>query len=304
MKSQLTLDALLVLDTIHRRGSFAAAAEELHRVPSAITYTIQKLEQGLNTALFDRQGHRAQLTPAGETLLEQGRDLLLLAEQTERHVRRVATGWEGELRIAVGDLIPMGKVLQLCDEFSHIAPSTHITLTTEVLSGTWDALLSGRADLLIGAPSDGPSGGGYSTHPLGDVEFLFVVAPHHPLAGAQEPLPNRIIRQHRVVAAADSSRSLPTRSYGLLPGQQVLTVPDLQVKREAQILGLGVGHLPYHLIKGDLDAGRLIQKQTEDQTGVVPRVLYAWRPHNLGKGLQWFLQRLCKEHDTIEWFHC
>ena len=45
---KLTLDSLMVLDAIDRRGSFAAAAEELYRVPSAITYSVQKLEQDLN----------------------------------------------------------------------------------------------------------------------------------------------------------------------------------------------------------------------------------------------------------------
>ena len=56
---KLSLDGLLVLDAIARKGSFAAAAEELHRVPSAITYTVQKLEQDLGVTLFDRSGHRA-----------------------------------------------------------------------------------------------------------------------------------------------------------------------------------------------------------------------------------------------------
>jgi DNA-binding transcriptional LysR family regulator len=38
---RLSLDALLVIDAIDRKGSFAAAAHELHRVPSAVTYTVQ-----------------------------------------------------------------------------------------------------------------------------------------------------------------------------------------------------------------------------------------------------------------------
>jgi len=65
--TKLSLDALLVLDAIARKGSFAAAAEELHRVPSAITYTVQKLEQDLDVQLFDRSGHRARLTRAVTT---------------------------------------------------------------------------------------------------------------------------------------------------------------------------------------------------------------------------------------------
>lgn len=73
---KLTLDALLVLDAINREGSFAATAEALHRVPSAITYTMKKLEQDLEVSLFDRSGHRAVLTEAGRSLLEEGRYLL------------------------------------------------------------------------------------------------------------------------------------------------------------------------------------------------------------------------------------
>jgi DNA-binding transcriptional LysR family regulator len=90
---RLSLDALLVLDAIERKGSFAAAADELHRVPSAITYTVQKLEEDLDVQLFDRRGHRAKLTPAGRELLSEGRHLLRAAGDIESRVKRVATGW-------------------------------------------------------------------------------------------------------------------------------------------------------------------------------------------------------------------
>jgi DNA-binding transcriptional LysR family regulator len=78
---RLTLDALAVLDAIDRKGSFAAAAEELHRVPSAMTYAVQKLEEDLDVLLFDRRGHRAQLTEAGRELLREGRHLLQAASE-------------------------------------------------------------------------------------------------------------------------------------------------------------------------------------------------------------------------------
>ncbi|WP_421165267.1 LysR family transcriptional regulator, partial [Aeromonas dhakensis] len=53
----LTLEAIRVLDAIDRRGSFAAAADELGKVPSALSYTVQKLEDELDAMLFDRSGH-------------------------------------------------------------------------------------------------------------------------------------------------------------------------------------------------------------------------------------------------------
>ena len=301
LRVESKLDALLVLDAIARRGSFAGAAEELHRVPSSVTYAIQKLEDSLDVSLFDRRVHRARLTPAGEALLREGRDLLRMADGLVRNVRRIATGWEAELRIAVGDLIPVDKVLALCETFYDEVSNTRLRISTEVLGGTWDALVSGRADLVIGAPGDGPPGGGYAVHPLGEVEFVVAVAPDHPLADEPEPLTNDLIRQHRAVAAADSSRGLPPRTVGLLPGQPVFTVPDLIMKREAQKRGLGVGYLPLHLIAAEIAAGELVIKATEDGKSTRHALFYAWPSRNRGKASDWFRQRF-REGAVPEWF--
>src|SRR4249920_755433 len=102
---RLSIDSLQVLDAIDRRGSFAGAAEELHRVPSAITYSVRQLEAGLGVELFDRRGHRAVLTEAGRALLSDGRKLLEAAADLECRVQQVAKGWESELRIAVDTLV-------------------------------------------------------------------------------------------------------------------------------------------------------------------------------------------------------
>ena len=302
MRQGINLDALVVLDAIARSNSFAAAAEELHRVPSSVTYAIQKLEASLDVTLFDRKGHRALLTPAGEALLREGRDLLGMADSIERNIKRVETGWEAEFRIAVSDLIPYEKVLDLCEDFYLVAPETRLSLTTEVLAGSWDALISGRADFALGAAGNGPSGGGYATHPLGDSTFLFVVSPRHPLARAPEPLSSNTIRKYRAVAAADSSRSLPSITVGILSGQNVLTVPDLEVKRQAQIRGIGVGYLPKHLIKDDIKSGRLVVKTTEDGINSLHGMYYAWKTKHQGKALAWFKDRLIHQEVDYDWF--
>ena len=102
----LTLDALQLIDAIARRGSFAGAAEELGRVPSAVTYAVRKLEDDLDVLLFDRRGYRARLTPAGDELLREGRHLLAAADDLARRVQRVASGWEQALTLAVDNIIP------------------------------------------------------------------------------------------------------------------------------------------------------------------------------------------------------
>lgn len=288
---RLTLDALSVLDAIDRKGSFAAAAEELHRVPSAVTYTMQKLEQDLGVTLFDRSGHRARLTAAGEQLLQDGRRLLSAADQLEAAVKRTATGWEAELRVALGDLIPLEWLYPVIGEFYQQPRGTRLRVTTEVLGGTWDALVSGRADLVVGAAGDGPAGGGFSSRPLGSVEFVFVVAPHHPLAGAPEPLTEDTILQHRAVAAGDTSRTRPPLTAALLSGQDVLTVPDMAAKCEAHRQGLGVGYVPRFWVRDDLAQERLIAKRVQPPVPN-PRLFLAWNSRHSGHALAWFLDRL------------
>lgn len=295
---RLSLDALLVLDAIARKGSFAAAADELHRVPSAITYAVQKLEQDLDVLLFDRRGHRATPTAAGRELLDEGRHLLRAAEALEARVKRVATGWEAELKIACDDIIPPRAMLDLAAEFCGGERGTRLRLLTEVLGGCWDALMTGRADLVIGAPGDGPAGGGYTTRPLGEVEWVFAVAPGHPLARLPEPLGSNDILAHRMVTVADSSRNLPPRTTGLLSGQETLTVDDLHAKLLAQRMGLGVGNLPRHLAEEEAAAGRLVIKRTEEPR-VNTALYFAWRTGHQGKALQWFVRHLQQETDWL-----
>lgn len=288
---RLTLDALHVIDTIDRRGSFAAAAEELHRVPSAVTYTVQKLEQDLGVKLFDRSGHRAALTEAGREMLREGRHMLRAADALEARVKRVATGWESELRIAYDDVIPVEALLPLVGNFYQEHCGTRLRLQAEVFGGCWDALLSGRADLVIGAPGEGPPGGGYTSRPLCMIEWVFAVAPHHPLAAMPDPLKNEELLKHRVVAAADSSRNLPARTTGILSGQDVLTVHGVQAKLAAQRMGLGVGRLPRNLVEPDIAAGRLVIKETEESKPS-QQLFLAWRTNDRGRALLWFVKRL------------
>lgn len=147
----ITLDALQTLDAIERRQSFAAAAEELHRVPSAVSYTVNKLEEDLGVALFDRSRRKAELTAIGRLVLEQGRQILTAAEELTALVRQAADGWEVKLRICIESVLSCDAIYDLIEDFQQIQPKTEIRLSEEVLSGSWDALIDDRCDLVIGA---------------------------------------------------------------------------------------------------------------------------------------------------------
>jgi len=287
----LSLDALQVLDSIDRKGSFAAAAEDLHRVPSAITYSVRQLEEALAIEVFDRSGHRAVLTPAGRELLAEGRRLLAAAADLECRVQQVAKGWESELRVAVDTLIGIDRLLALVAEFYEQKSGTRLRLGHEVLGGTWDALASGRADLAIGAPNDPPSGRNYAMRPLGPVQMVLAAAPFHPILAEKTPLADAAIQRHRAISIADSSRVLPPRTVGLLSGQDVLTVPSLEAKAAALVAGLGVGFVPRPVAEREALAGRL--KILEVETPRLPAdAMIAWRPGQEGRALKWFVKRL------------
>ena len=288
---KLTLDAIHVLDAIDRNGSFAAAAHELHRVPSAITYSIRQLEVGLRVEIFDRKGHRAILTEAGRQLLGDGRRLLRAAADAECRVQQAAKGWEAELRIAVDTVIGVEKLYGLIEEFYRQPAGTRLRIAHEVLGGTWDALAAGRADLAIGASGDPPSGRNYATRVLGRVSMVFAAAPFHPICDEPQPLADEAILRHRAVSVADSSRELPPRTLGLLSGQDALSVPSMEAKAAAQVAGLGVGFLPSWVAQREAHAGRLRILET---AGARPEVegMVAWVPRSEGNALRWFVKRL------------
>ncbi|VAW55874.1 Transcriptional regulator, LysR family [hydrothermal vent metagenome] len=288
---KLTFDALIVLDAIHREGSFAAAAEVLHRVPSAITYSMKKLEQDLDTALFNRAGHRAQLTESGQLLLIEGRHLLDAVTELECQITKVSKGWEAELNIAIASMLPTNRLLDLIEGFYQQKSGTRIKLHTEVYGGTWDALMDHRVDLVIGAPKNGPSGGGYYTRKLCHIDWVFAVSAKHLLNRVREPISEAQISKYRVIAVADTSRNLQPRTSGIYTGQDVFTVPDFNIKIQAHIKGLGVGFLPRFLIQEEIKQGLLVVKKlkTEDYSS---SLCIAWRTGKIGRSLQWFLDKL------------
>lgn len=290
---KISLDALQILDAIDRRGSFAAAGAELFRVPSTISYTVSKLEQDLGVLVFERLGPKVKLTLAGEELLREGRYLLKAAQDLEHRVRRVASGWETELAI---DLELLFAPLALKDDivdFYRVADRTRLRFLNDALAGTWEALLDRRADLLVGATASGPSGGGYMLQAMGTVEFVFAVAPSHPLAAVDKPLGKAELHGHRAIVVADSARKVPPRTVGLLFGQDSLTVPDMRSKYDLQVAGMGFGYLPEPYARHALATGLLVRKETVEPTPSETFYM-AWRTGDDGAALRWWIDRLSR----------
>jgi DNA-binding transcriptional LysR family regulator len=288
----LTPDTLAMLQTIATTGSFAAAARALNVVPSALTYRVRQVEDALDVLLFDRSSRQAKPTEAGLELLREAERLLEDLDSVANRVKRVATGWEPQFTIAVDSIIAKATVMELCDSFLEQNPPTRIRLRDETLSGTLEALTSGQADLALGV-ADLMQTHHLQFKPLGDVRFVYAVAPHHPLANAPEPLSDEAVRGHRAVAVADTISRGRGVTIGLLGGQDVFTVATMQDKLDAQLRGLGCGSVPECMAGPHIDTGRLVVKATQGPPRLV-RVNYAWRSTGgkQGRALQWWLKQL------------
>ncbi|EDM45949.1 LysR substrate-binding domain-containing protein [Marinobacter algicola] len=300
MHTAITIDALKVLDAIDRKGSFAGAANELFRVPSAISYTVQKLEEDLNVAIFDRTGHRAALTPAGRYLLEEGRTLLEAAENLAHTTRQVAQGWETRLRIGFNSLLPAECLFPAVKEFYELGVPVEVQLVEEVFAGSWDALQSRRIDLIVGADQVSKPAGSFNTKPLGNMTFVYAVAPDHPLTRVSQPLREEDIVRFPAAVAADTSRSLPPGHAGIFRRQRTVTVANIDQKIAVQKNGLAVGWLPEARVRDQLANGSLIALEVHEPRQAIQLHL-ARHAEDQGKALMWFWEKLGESSDIAAW---
>ena len=289
----LTPDSLAMLQVIAETGSFAAAARQLHLVPSALTYRVRQMEEALDVLLFDRSARQAQPTEAGQALLTEGSRLLQDIDAVAHRVRRVATGWEPEITIMADGVISQNTLFDLVEAFDALGAPTRLKLSTGTLTGPMESLTTGRADLVMGLAANHSSAAGLQQHDLGDIGFVFAVAPFHPLAQAAEPINDEMLQPHRLIVVADSAQKERT-SMGLLDGQDMFTVDTIHAKIDAQVRGLGCGFLPAAMIAPYVAAGLLVTKAVTRPTRHV-RMRYAWKKPShgtVGKALLWWLQQL------------
>ena len=292
-RNVLTPDNLGLLQSIAETGSFAAAARQLGLVPSALTYRVRQIEDALDVLLFDRSARQARPTDAGLELLREGRRLLEDVDAIANRVRRVATGWEPQLTLSVDGVISPTTMLELVEAFYALEPPTRLKWRDGILSGTAEALTSGHADLAIGVTEGASNVAGLQAAPIGELRFIFVVAPHHPLARLPEPISDSQLRAHRQIAVADSARQSQV-TMGILPGQDVFTVDNMRAKIQAQLRGLGAGFLPEPMVRPYVQAGHLVARTVARPPRNV-RMCYQWGgPGSAapGRALQWWLEQL------------
>ena len=251
MEPRITLEQWQALVAVVDSGSYAKAAEALHKSQSTVTYAVQKLESLLGVKAFEIHGRKAVLTPTGELLQRRARVLLDEARGLEAASRRVSAGWEAELTVAADILFPYWLLLRCFDRFGSESPHTRIELIESVLAGTTDAVVGGRANLAISARIPP----GYVGDPLVRLRAIPVAHPDHPLHKLGRPVTLRDLRAHRQLIVRESDALRATKPT--LEAAQRWTVSHMSTSIVAAVQGFGYGWYPEEKIRPELAAGTL-----------------------------------------------
>jgi DNA-binding transcriptional LysR family regulator len=237
--------------------------------------SIKNLESQLGISLLDRDGYRVALTEAGRSFHGRARVFLHELDALRNHASELAMGEEGELRIVLGDLCPLPEVFGLLRRFFDSRLATRLHLHFEAISGPWERLFDGDADLIIHHIDKSDVRLDYIDLFTGAV--LPVVAPNFlpfPVSDAITPERMRDLVQ---CVVRDTARHSTSRDYYLVEGARSWTVNDQLMKKEIILQGMGWGHMPNFMIAEELRDGRLLSIAGRHLRGGVGEIVAARR---------------------------
>jgi DNA-binding transcriptional LysR family regulator len=131
MKESIALDRLTGIVAFARAasyGSFRSAAQSMSVSPSAISKTIQRLEQQLGVRLFTRTTRSIVLTPEGRDLHERALHLLRAAEDLTQSAAATRSEPAGMLKVAAPMPIGTRLLAPALPEFRRRHPGLHVDL--------------------------------------------------------------------------------------------------------------------------------------------------------------------------------
>ncbi|MCI5068477.1 LysR family transcriptional regulator [Acidovorax sp.] len=152
----LNLDQLQTLVAIADLGSFAAAAQALHLAPPTVSLHIKELESRLAADLVVRGRRQAELTPAGQLLVQEGRLLLLGCDDLLERVRRRASGREGVVRVGVSAGVSTRLLPRMLEALAERSPGVEIRLEAVGSAESMRRLQAGTLDVAIVASPQPP----------------------------------------------------------------------------------------------------------------------------------------------------
>ncbi|SFL20042.1 LysR family transcriptional regulator [Lysobacter sp. cf310] len=273
--AEFTLHDLQCFDAVVRAGGFQAAAAALHRSHPAVFAAVAKLERQLSLSLLDRSGYRVRPTEAGLSFHRRAQTLLRELDGLRTHAAQLAMGEESELHMVIGDLCPRPQALGLLGRFFAQCPATRLHLHFEAVTGPWERLFDGAADLILHRVDK--SDPRLEWLDLGKVPMVPVVGAGLLPAPPTPALTPERMREYTQCVMRDTAHHSPSRDYFVIEGAPQCTVGDQLMKKEIILQNLGWGHMPRFLIEEELRDGRLLSIAGRHFPGRVEELVAARR---------------------------
>jgi DNA-binding transcriptional LysR family regulator len=199
---QWTLDQIRHFVAAADAGSFSAAARSLGRAQSAVSTSVGLLEADLGVELFDRSRRNATLTPVGEVLLQEARELLRQAGGLDQRALSFAAGQDARLSIALDEALPYQVLGALVRELAERFPALELTQLNGTATEVADYVQQGRASIAFHFDRGDP-GSAFAHRYLGNVAQAVFVAARHPLAALAEVTRTDLAHYRQLVMQMD-----------------------------------------------------------------------------------------------------
>jgi DNA-binding transcriptional LysR family regulator len=152
--------------------------------------------------------------------------------------------------------------MELAEAFYALQPTTRLRVREEVLAGTLEALISGRADLALGVVVEPGTTAGIQSHELGDLLSSTRWRRTIRWLRVPQPISDEVMMKHRAVAVSDSAQQRGTAlTMGLLAGAGRVHGAEHARQARCAMRGLGGGFLPEPLARPYLESGRLVARE-------------------------------------------
>ena len=183
---------LTVAEELH----FARAAEKLHMDQSPLSRAIKDLEDELGAKLFTRTTRNIRLTHAGKVFLERVPRIFEALEQARDGAKSAASGFHGQLRIALSDGITPSRLPALLARSREEEPEVEIRLFEVPLDQQIRGLQEDLYDAGLSMADE--VGDGIVTTPAWDDELMVALSLRHPLLEHRR-IPLEMVLQQRLV---------------------------------------------------------------------------------------------------------
>jgi len=287
-----------------RAGSYVKAAEELHITQSALSRSVQSLEDQLQLRIFDRGRAGVHVTAAGRLLIERAERILFEARSLQHDLGLMGKGEFGSVAFGLGPLPASIFLVRLLADIAR--KQNHLQVSVEINNAPalLESLDAEHIEFCICSVGHVSISDKVSMTPLATLPLSLYVRAGHPLA-VSTPSPREILKYPLLSGNMPRQSSATLKSAaGLRPGEALpplVTCDDFLALKSAALQSDAVLMASYATVAAELEAGSLVELSQNpfSKTDSTQLKIISLAGRTLSPGARYFIEQMvehCREH--------